>query len=146
MTGYTEYVLKEAPSRAQQHVRKGDIVISTVRPNLRNVAITTYEDENLVASSGFCVLRASKCLPEYLLAIVISDKFTDDMTKVVTGANYPAIKNSDVMNYQVSLPPIELQTQFAEFVQQTDKSKVVVQKALNKARLLFDSLMKKYFG
>lgn len=68
------------------------------------------------------------------------------MTKVVTGANYPAIKNSDVMNYQVSLPPIELQTQFAEFVQQTDKSKVVVQKALNKARLLFDSLMKKYFG
>ena len=146
MTGYTEYVVKEAPSRAQQHISKGDIVISTVRPNLRNVAITQYEDNNLVASSGFCVLRASKCLPEYLMAIVTSDKFTDDMTKVVTGANYPAIKDSDVMSYHVALPPMELQEQFAEFVKQVDKSKAVVKKALDEAQLLFDSLMQQYFG
>ena len=126
MTGYTEYILSEAPSRAQQHIKKGDIVISTVRPNLRNVAMTEFEDDNLVASSGFCVLRASKCLPEYLLAIVCSDKFTDDMTKVVTGANYPAIKDSDIMGYYVSKPPMELQVQFATFVHQVDKSKVVV--------------------
>ena len=146
MTGYTEYVVKDAPSRAQQHIKRGDIVISTVRPNLRNVAITPYYDSNLVASSGFCVLRAEKCLPEYLMAIVTSDKFTDDMTKVVTGANYPAIKDSDVMNYQVALPPMELQKQFAEFCKQIDKSKVVVQKALDEAQLLFDSLMQQYFG
>lgn len=124
MTGYTEYVLNEAPSRAQQHIKKGDIVISTVRPNLRNVAMTTFKDDNLVASSGFCVLRAKKCLPEYLLAIACSDKFTDDMTKVVTGANYPAIKDSDVMSYQVAMPPMELHEQFADFVKQVDKSKL----------------------
>ena len=125
MTGYTEYVLSEAPSRAQQHIKTGDIVISTVRPNLRNVAMAEFEDDNLVASSGFCVLRAAKCLPEYLLAIVCSDKFTDDMTKVVTGANYPAIKDSDVMNYQVAMPPMELQKEFADFVHQVDKSKFI---------------------
>ena len=146
MTGFTEYMIKDAPSRAQQHISKGDIVISTVRPNLRNVAITPYEDKNLVASSGFCVLRATKCLPEYLMAIVISDRFTDDMTKVVTGANYPAIKDSDVMNYQVALPPMGLQKQFADFVHQVDKSKAAVQAALDKAQLLFDSLMQEYFG
>ena len=125
MTGFTEYILKEAPSRAQQHIQKGDIVVSTVRPNLRNVAITEYDDDNLVASSGFCVLRAIKCIPEYLFAIVCSNKFTDDMTKVVTGANYPAIKDSDVMNYIVAYPPLEEQMRFAEFVKQVDKSKVV---------------------
>lgn len=146
MTGYTEYILSEAPSRAQQHIKKGDIVISTVRPNLRNVAMTEFEDDNLVASSGFCVLRASKCLPEYLLAIVCSDKFTDDMTKVVTGANYPAIKDSDIMGYYVSKPPMELQVQFTDFVKQVDKSKVAIQKALNQAQTLFDSLMQDYFG
>lgn len=146
MTGYTEYILSEAPSRAQQHIKKGDIVISTVRPNLRNVAMTEFEDDNLVASSGFCVLRASKCLPEYLLAIVCSDKFTDNMTKVVTGANYPAIKDSDIMGYYVSKPPMELQVQFAAFVHQIDKSKVAVQKALDETQVLFDSLMQKYFG
>lgn len=43
-------------------------------------------------------------------------------------------------------PPMELQEQFAAFVEQTDKSKVAVQKALDEAQLLFDSLMQKYFG
>ena len=43
-------------------------------------------------------------------------------------------------------PPMELQEQFAAFVEQTDKSKVAVQKALGEAQLLFDSLMQKYFG
>lgn len=44
------------------------------------------------------------------------------------------------------VPPIELQEQFAAFVEQTDKSKVVVQKALDEAQTLFDSLMQEYFG
>ncbi len=44
------------------------------------------------------------------------------------------------------VPPIELQEQFAAFVEQTDKSKVAVQEALDEAQLLFDSLMQKYFG
>ena len=47
---------------------------------------------------------------------------------------------------QVTVPPLELQHQFAAFVEQTDKSKVAVQKALDEAQLLFDSLMQKYFG
>ena len=122
MTGFQEYMLNQAPSRAQQHIRKGDIVVSTVRPNLKNIAITELDDENLVASSGFCVLRALKCLPEYLFAIICSDRFTNKMTNIVTGANYPAIKSSDIMNYIVSLPPIQLQNEFADFVAQVDKS------------------------
>lgn len=44
------------------------------------------------------------------------------------------------------VPPMELQEQFAAFVEQTDKSKAVIQKALDEAQLLFDSLMQKYFG
>ena len=146
MTGFTEYVLEDAPSRAQQHIRKGDIVVSTVRPNLKNVAITGYDYDNLVASSGFCVLRAEKCLPSYLMAVVCSNDFTDAMTKVVTGANYPAIKDSDVKNYVVPNPPIELQEQFAAFVEQTDKSKLVIQESLAELVTLKKALMQKYFG
>ena len=41
---------------------------------------------------------------------------------------------------------MELQEQFANFFKQVDKSKTVVQKALNEAQLLYDSLMQKYFG
>lgn len=46
----------------------------------------------------------------------------------------------------VLLPPLELQVQFASFVKQVDKSKVAVQKSLDEAQLLFDSLMQQYFG
>ena len=47
---------------------------------------------------------------------------------------------------QLMLPPKVLQDEFAEFCKQTDKSKAVIQKALDKTQLLFDSLMQKYFG
>ena len=46
----------------------------------------------------------------------------------------------------VLVPPLKLQEQFAAFVEQVDKSKVVVQKALDEAQTLFDSLMQEYFG
>ena len=47
---------------------------------------------------------------------------------------------------KLALPPIELQNEFAAFINQTDKSKVAVQKALDEAQTLFDSLMQEYFG
>ena len=56
------------------------------------------------------------------------------------------INQGVVASIEIKLPPRELQQQFAAFVKQTDKSKVVVQKALDEAQLLFDSLMQKYFG
>ncbi len=122
IVSYTEYIFENAPSRAQQYIRKNDILISTVRPNLKNIAINKLEYKETVASSGFCVLRP-KYVPEYLFIAVLQDKFTSDMVAVTTGANYPAIKDSDILNYEISNPPLELQQQFATFVQQIDKSK-----------------------
>lgn len=47
---------------------------------------------------------------------------------------------------RLTLPPLDQQLKFEKFVEQTDKSKVVVQKALDEAQTLFDSLMQEYFG
>ena len=63
----------------------------------------------------------------------------------VTGSLVPHISAKDIRSFPIMLPPIELQEQFAAFVEQTDKSKVAIQKALDEAQLLFDSLMQKYF-
>lgn len=60
-----------------------------------------------------------------------------------TIAHLPGVK---LKQLRVAIPPLELQEQFAAFVNQTDKSKAVIQKALAEAQLLFDSLMQKYFG
>ena len=62
------------------------------------------------------------------------------------GATFKEISKQIVENIRIKVPPIELQEQFAEFAKQVDKSKVVVQKALDEAQLLFDSLMQEYFG
>ena len=68
---------------------------------------------------------------------------------VLAGVRGVTADNIDFKAFQkrtIIVPPLALQEQFAAFVEQTDKSKVVVQKALDEAQLLFDSLMQKYFG
>ena len=60
---------------------------------------------------------------------------------VKAGLNFEAIKSLKIL-----VPPIEMQEQYLDFVKQVDKSKVAVQKALDEAQLLFDSLMQDYFG
>lgn len=60
-----------------------------------------------------------------------------------TIAHLPGVK---LKQLRVAIPPLELQEQFAAFVNQTDKSKAVIQKALDETKLLFDSLMQEYFG
>ena len=144
--GYTDYLMKDAPSRAQQHVRKDDIVISTVRPNLNNVAKVTHDYSNIVASSGFCVLRASKVEPNFLFALVSMQSFADYLASLTTGANYPAVSDKDILNFEIPNAPFEEQTKFSDFIKQVDKLKFVVQQSLDETQKLFDSLMQKYFG
>jgi type I restriction enzyme S subunit len=130
ITGYVEYPINDAPSRAQQVIKEGDILVSTVRPNLQNIAINPYSDDNLVASTGFCVLRCSKCLPEYLWGIISSDAFTQSMCEQASGISYPAVRDSNILQYRVPNAPLPLQEQFAAFVRQSDKSKFELEKAL----------------
>lgn len=53
---------------------------------------------------------------------------------------------SAMAQIKIYRPPIELQNQFADFVQQVDKSKSAIKKSLEETQILFDSLMQKYFG
>ena len=143
---YKEYEVGLEPSRAQQCLEKGDILISTVRPNLKNIAVNNYEEDNIVGSSGFCVLRVNKCMREYLFEVVKTEKFTNDMILLATGANYPAIRDKDILDYKIAVPPITLQNQFVEIIKQIDKQKFEIEKSLKETQELYESLMEKYFG
>ena len=52
----------------------------------------------------------------------------------------------DLREIELIVPPIDMQREFIAFAEQVDKSKVAVQKALDEAQTLFDSLMQEYFG
>ena len=64
----------------------------------------------------------------------------------VTGSLVPHISSKDIKSFEVMLPPLELQNQFASFVQEIDKSRSRIQKSLEASQELFDSLMQEYFG
>ena len=69
-----------------------------------------------------------------------------DYGSIASGTTFAELKIFALKQCQVFDVPIETQRTFAAFIAQVDKSKFVVQKALDEAQLLFDSLMQQYFG
>ena len=78
----------------------------------------------------------------YILLQISKDYLVEDINMALKGI----LSKSKLEEKEFLVPPLKLQNEFAEFVKQVDKSKVVVQEALDKANLLFDSLMQQYFG
>ena len=146
VTGYVEYTMDEAPSRAQQVLEKGDILVSTVRPNLQNIAVNPYSEGNVVASTGFCVLRCTKCLPEYIWGVVTSETFTKAMCEQASGISYPAVRDNDILQYLVPDIPLGLQEQFAAFVRQSDKSKFELEQALAELTATYKRIISENLG
>ena len=82
----------------------------------------------------------------YLSQLLKFEQIKKKLTGISRGVRQANISNKDILNLVVPVPPMELQRQFADFINQVNKSKVAIQAALNKSQLLFDSLMQKYFG
>lgn len=104
----------DAPSRARKIVNKGDVIVSMTRPNLNAVALIDKKFDNCIASTGFDVLKPIEVDPRWVFYSVRSSNFIEDMCQRVQGALYPAIKTSDIREYQIPLPPISEQTRIAQ--------------------------------
>lgn len=147
ITTTTSYIFSEAPSRAQQIVEYGDILISLVRPNLQNIAIVLYNKNNLVGSSGFCVIRTEQqTIKEYLFYVIRSSHFTDFLMQRVSGANYPAVREEDVKSFTLPIPPLSLQQQFASKIEAIEKQKELIKQSITETETLFNSRMDYYFN
>ena len=91
-------------------------------------------------------LDLDKCVPEFMQVLSTTDYFRNQVISRSKTATMTTIGQDGILKTDIILPPLEFQRQFLQFVKQTDKSKAVIQKALDEAQLLFDSLMQKYFG
>jgi type I restriction enzyme S subunit len=101
-----EVLGREAPSRARRRIRTGDVLFSTVRPNLKNIALVPEHLDGEFTSTGICVLRAKDGIqPGYLFRRVTSQDFIDAMTRASDGTMYPAIADRDVFTGEIALPP-----------------------------------------
>ena len=95
----------KAPSRARQRVCAGDVLVSLTRPNLNAVALVPSYLDASIASTGFDVLRPIHVDPAWIFAVVRSESFVAEMSRLVQGALYPAIRPHDVRNFKFPLPP-----------------------------------------
>ena len=147
LTGTTSFKMLDAPSRAQQKVEYGDILISTVRPNLRNIAIVNDDATNLVASSGFCVLRINDAaLRRYVFYYVVSDKFTAYLEKLTNGANYPAVKETDVRKALIPIPPKSTQLSIVSELDKLNELIRIKKEQLKDYDTLAQSIFYEMFG
>lgn len=134
--GYEDYLLAE-----------DDIVMALDRPWIsEGFKIAQVDSTHLPALliQRTARIRGIDVNQQYLFHCFVNGGF--DKHSNVTGSLVPHISAKDIRSFEILLPPIKLQKQFAAFVKQVDKSKAVIQKALDEAQLLFDSLMQKYFG
>ena len=91
-------------------------------------------------------LDLDKCVPEFMQTLSTMDFFRNQVIAQSKTATMTTIGQDGILKSNIILPPIEKQREFYDFIKQVDKSKVAVQKTLDETKLLFDSLMQKYFG
>lgn len=124
--------------------RRGDILLA--KNGTTGIAAIVDRDEVFDIYVSLALIRPHGVDPTYLWAAINAAETKQQFDASLKGIGVPNLHLGEIKKARIILPPMELQEQFATFVEQTDKSKVAVQKALDEAQLLFDSLMQKYFG
>lgn len=100
-------------------------------------------------STEFHVMRPKNgiCNPTWLYTVTSFKEFRQEAARNMTGsAGQRRVPVSFLSNYKISLPPLDLQNQFANFVKQTEKTKAKIKQSLAALEFLKKSLMQKYFG
>lgn len=113
----------EAPSRARKLVSAGDVLVSTVRPNLNAVALVSKQYDSEIASTGFCVLRPDRNLIEstFLYYFVQAERFIQHLVQLATGAGYPAVSDTDILETEIPLPSLLEQKRIAALLDKADR-------------------------
>lgn len=103
-----ELLASTAPSRARKIIKSGDTIFATIRPSLKRVAQVPASLDNEIASTAFCVVRPDRALadPDFIYFTMSNDTFVEEVTGFETGASYPAVRDSDVLDREILLPPL----------------------------------------
>ncbi len=129
-------------------IEENDVLLNITGASVARSCVVPTEVLPARVNQHVCIIRCKECIiPEFLNKLLIDDNYQDLLWSIAgSGATREAITKQQVEGLQIIVPPIEQQKEFMVFCKQIDKSKVVVQAALDKAQLLFDSLMQEYFG
>ena len=106
-----------APSRARRAMRKGDILMSTVRPNLKAFSYIDFDTTGVVASTGFAVLTPKNINGKYLLYALLDDYVGNQLADAMSKAMYPSVNKADLEDLNIICPPMEIQDKIVEQIE-----------------------------
>ena len=142
---------EKASSRANRELKTGDVIFSLVRPYLRNIAFIDETLSDCIASTGFYVCRANKeIIPEYLYKFLCFDKTIGYLNKFMRGFNSPSIRNNDLLNMPITLPPLEEQKEIVKILDSVlskeKQVKEIAEKEIERVEDLKKNLLTRAFG
>ena len=124
--------------------RRGDLLLA--KNGTTGIAAIVDRDEVFDIYVSLALLRPTIVDSIYLWGAINSTETKEQFDASLKGIGVPNLHLGEIKKTRIIVPPIEKQQEYATFVSQIDKSKSVIQKSLDETRLLFDSLMQKYFG
>lgn len=120
---YSSYA--ELPSRARRKVTNNSILYSTVRPNQKHFGILTNPPDNLIVSTGFCVIDVDEKIanPRYVYYYLAQESITTKLHAIAEQATtaYPSIKTKDLGDLDINLPDLEKQNEIAKILTTLDE-------------------------
>ena len=140
---------KNAPSRARRIAKNGNTIISTVRPYLKGFAfVDTDNIDDCVFSTGFAVLesKSQKSLLNKVIfySFMYMDGLMQQMKSTMEKSSYPSINESDIKNYQIPVPPLDIQRQLVAEVEQLETEITQAQAVIDKATERKNAILTRY--
>jgi type I restriction enzyme, S subunit len=143
LSGYSEQIYKTSPSRARRVLKQRDILVSTVRPNLKSHLLFNIFDTDWICSTGFSVLRCNpkKSMPEYVYYHLFSGGIERQIETMTAGSNYPAINSGDVRGLEILIPEIDEQRAISRILIEMDSELSYLTAQLNKNKAIKQGMM-----
>lgn len=132
---------------SRSKVFPNDVLMNIVGPPLGKFSVVTNEYPEWNINQAIAIFRAKeKVIPQYLMSALMQPGVLRPFLEQAVGIRQQNLSLEQCRNLEIPLPPLDLQQQFAAFVEQTDKSKLAVKQVLEKAETLKKALMQEYFG
>ena len=139
---YNKIATNELPANAKIMVRKGDILISKVRPYRGAIGIVNVEKDNLIASGAFVVLQEKGSIKkEFLQVLLRTSVYKEWVLRYNVGTSYPVIKDEDILNLPIPLFDSTTQIQIATYIQKSFELRAEAKKLLESAKAEVESAL-----
>lgn len=137
-----EHIIREGVSKSRM-VKAGSLIFANCGVSLGFARIITFDG---CIHDGWLAMEDIDARLDKVFLLQALNQMTEHFRKIAPAGTQPNLNTAIMKAYKQIIPPMKLQKDFISFVEQTDKSKLTIQKSLDELETLNKALMQKYFG